>query len=88
MKNLKLLKYLSRFSIYIGVFIKSLQLRKFLYFRQTDAYETFAPAVFDYEDSKFESWHRAKKKFEKHIRSTNRPEHFVVIKIVFISATS
>ena len=35
--------------------------RKFLYLRQSDVYETLAPAVLAYEDSKSGSWHHAKK---------------------------
>ena len=36
-------------------------LKKILNFRQSALNETLAPDVFDYEDSKSESWHRAKK---------------------------
>ena len=32
-----------------------------MYFRQSVLYKTLAPDVFDYGDSKSESWHRAKK---------------------------
>ena len=36
---------------------------KILYFRQSVLNKILAPDVFDYGDSKFESWHRAKKIF-------------------------
>ena len=34
---------------------------KFSYFRQSHIYETLAPELFDYEDSKSERWPRAEK---------------------------
>ena len=43
------------------VYIKSSKSQKFSYIRQSDVYETLALAVFDYEDPKSQSWHRAKK---------------------------
>ena len=47
------------------------ELPKFSYFLQSDVYETLAPAVIDYEDSKSESWHHAKKIRE--VNSVNKP---------------
>ena len=35
--------------------------KKFSYFRQSVFYKILAPDVFDYGDSKSESWHRTKK---------------------------
>ena len=43
------------------MYIKSTESRKFSYFRQSDVYEILALAVFDCEDPKSKSWHRAKK---------------------------
>ena len=44
-----------------------------MYFRQSKVYETLAPAVFDNEDSKSESWHRAKKIREVYLINKSTP---------------
>ena len=54
-----------------GVYRKFPELPKFLYFLQSDVYETLAHAVLEYEDSKSESWHHAKKIRE--VNSVNKP---------------
>ena len=68
------------------VYRKFPESRKFLYFLQSDVYKTLAPAVLDYEDSKSESWHRAKKIRE--VNSVNKPTRTLlfVLKILFILA--
>ena len=48
---------------------------KILYFRQLVFNNILAPVVFDYGDSKSETWNRTKK-FEKCLWSTNRLAHF------------
>ena len=55
----------------MGVYRKFPELQNFSYFLQSDVYETLAPAVSDYEDSKSESWHHAKKIRE--VNSVNKP---------------
>ena len=68
-----------------GVYRKFPESRKFSTFRLSDVYETLAPAVFDYENSKSESWHRAKKIRE--VNSVNKSTEFTSFhfkKIVFI----
>ena len=70
-------------------YIKSPESRKFSYFRQLDVYETLAIAVFDYADSKFESWHRAMK--IRDVNSVNKSTSSLLVlknKIVFIFAAN
>ena len=55
---------------------------KFSYFRQSVDNKMLAPDVFEYEDSKSKSWHRAKK-FEKYLWTTN-PSFAVIKNRVFI----
>ena len=53
-----------------------------MHFRQSVLFEILAPAVFDYEDSKSESWHRAKKIREVFLDYKSPPPLFLYRKIV------
>ena len=54
---------------------------KFLHFRQSVLCEILAPAVFDYEDSKSESWHSAKKIREVFLDYKSPPPLFCTEKL-------
>ena len=54
--------------------------KMFLYFRLSDLNKILAPAVFDYEESKSESWHSAKKIREVFLDNKSAPPLFFVIK--------
>ena len=60
-----------------GVYRKFPESRKFSTFRLSDVYETLAPAVFDYEDSKSESCHHAKKIRE--VNSVNKSTRTLLV---------
>ena len=53
--------------------------KKILYFRQSVLHKILAPDVFDYGDSKSESWHRAKKMREVFMVSKSSRALFAVM---------
>ena len=55
-----------------------------MHFQQSILFEILAPAVFDYEDSKSESWHSAKKIREVFL-DYKSPRHFLLYKNIVIS---
>ena len=57
---------------------------KILYFRQLVLNKILSSNVFDYGDSKSESWHRAKKNSRSIYGQQIAPRTFYVIEIVFV----